>query len=67
MTEKNKLIYNYNEHGLYYEKNYNNEKIVTFTIDTIQMEFDYTTGRLLSVIGFLSFIKTANEKIDQIL
>lgn len=63
---KNKLIYNFNEHGLYYENRYNKDgkKIITLTIDTIQMEFSYMTGNLLSIIGYLPIIKATRKHID---
>ncbi len=55
MNETCKLIYDFREHGLYYQ-NYMEDLMIkkfTLTIDTLQLECDYITGKLLSVSGFL--------------
>lgn len=56
-----KLIYNFNEHGLYYENkgtlNAEAEKVISLTISRIELEFDYLTGNLLTVTGFQPLIE----------
>lgn len=63
--EKN-LIYDFNEHGLYYEKIHHVyiEKEILLTIsDTIELSFDYDSGNLISVGGFLPLVKAIKKEI----
>lgn len=58
------LVYNFGEHGLYYENDFVEKlKTYTFTIDTLQMEFDYMTGNLLSIKGFLPLVNAKRNDI----
>lgn len=57
------LIYSFEDHGLYYETygvDSGSEKIITLTIDTVQLDFCYTTGKFISVTGFLP-LRKANK------
>lgn len=61
------LIYDFNEHGLYYDVicHVFIEREITLTIsDTIQLSFDYDTGNLVCVAGFLPLIKAIKKKIE---
>ena len=66
MIENNALIYNFKEHGLYYQTRIEAtiEREVTFALDTIQMHFNYDTGNLLAVTGFLPLIRAVRQPID---
>ena len=63
MKESKKLVYNFSEHGLYYDEVLDCEDIgtVTLVVDTLEIEIDYSTGNVLSATGFLPLLK-ADEK-----
>jgi len=65
MSENRILVYNFKEHGLYYKNDSQNisQKII-MTIFTVQLEFDYNMGNLLSIIGYLPLIKAIKKHID---
>lgn len=66
MNQNKDLIYNFNEHGLYYDE-YTNDSIgktITFTIFTIQIECDYITRNVLYVTGYLPLVKALKRTID---
>jgi len=63
---KKKMIYNFNEHGLYYDpalKSQNDKDKIVFAMDTLQLEFEYKNRRLLSIFGFLPLIKSIKKEI----
>ena len=66
MKDDRKLTYNFTEHGLHYENGltFEADKIVTLTIGTLQINVDYFTGNILSVIGFLPLVKATKMRID---
>jgi len=66
MIKENSLVYSFKEHGLYYENNPYKEtqKIVTFAIDTLQLDFDYNTGELKFITGFLPLVKSKKISIN---
>lgn len=58
MYKSCQLIYDFREHGLYYQNHVDDTKLkkITLVIDTLQLECDYVTGALLSVGGFLPLL-----------
>ena len=63
MVGNDNLIYKFNEHGLYYEiKDYSNKEIM-FALCTVTLNFDYDTGELLSVTGFLPLVNAICHNI----
>ena len=55
MCKINDLIYDFREHGLYYQDELNDEttRKITLAIDTLQIDIDYLTGVILSIKGYL--------------
>jgi len=68
MNNDRELIYNFNEHGLYYEDmislNSHVEKVISLAISTIELDFDYLNGKLLTVTGFLPLVKAKKKVVD---
>ena len=64
MNKNDTLIYDFNEHGLYYKTKDYNRRRITFAIGTIEMDFDYDTGKLLTVTAFLPLIKAKRQLIS---
>lgn len=66
MIENNELVYNFNEHGLHYKYIYNDKDIkkVLIMMGTIELYFNYLTGELISVSGYLPLNKAARKIID---
>ena len=62
-----KLIYNFNEHGLYYENmntlNSNVGKIISLTISRIELDFNYSTGTLFMITGFQPIVGVTLGKL----
>lgn len=62
-----KLIYNFNEHGLYYENmntlNSNVGKIISLTISRIELDFNYSTGTLFMITGFQPIVGATLGKL----
>ena len=62
-----KLIYNFNEHGLYYENmntlNSNVGKIISLTISRIELDFHYSTGTLFMITGFQPIVGATLGKL----
>lgn len=62
-----KLIYNFNEHGLYYENmntlNSNVGKIISLTISRIELDFNYSTGTLFMITGFQPMVGATLGKL----
>jgi len=68
MIEIQSLIYNFNEHGLYYDyvsSNSQNRKLITLSIDTIQLEIDYDTKEILMITGFIPLINAGTISINE--
>lgn len=60
------LIYDFNEHGLYYDKisHLCIEKELVLTIgDTVELFFDYITKKLIYIGGFLPLVRATKKKI----
>lgn len=59
------LIYNFNEHGLYYKPDYAySYEILIFTMGTVQLEFNHNTEELLAVTGYLPLISADRKAIS---
>lgn len=57
------MIYNFKEHGLQFINNNRNMTIV-LTLCTTQLEFDYQTGNLISIFGYLPLFNAKKKIID---
>lgn len=62
---KSKLIYRFEEYGLYYEPeiDYGTKDVITLSIDTLQIDFDQLSGNILSLYGFLPLVKARKINI----
>lgn len=64
---KKNLIYDFNVHSLYYEDIYHidieRELLLTIS-DTIELFFDYDSGKLIYIGGFLPLIKAIRKEIN---
>ena len=58
------LIYNFKEHGLYFDKEDDGVPKVYISINTLELIFDLTTGTLIGVQGFLPLVRALISKID---
>lgn len=60
------LVYDFREHGLYYRDQANDKTTqkITLTIDTLQMDFDYSTGEVLSINGFLPLFSANRRALE---
>ena len=65
MKESKELVYNFIEHGLYYEKplDYGIEETISLVVDTLEIEINYSTGSILSTTGFLPLLKASKKNI----
>lgn len=64
---KKELVYDFSQHSIYYENIYHIyiEREILLTIgDTIEMSFDYDTGKLISIGGFLPLINAIKKEIQ---
>ena len=66
MKNNEQLVYDFSEHGLYYENplKHEAEKTISLVIDTLELEIDYSTGNILSATGFLPLIKAVKKHIS---
>lgn len=64
MKNTRTFTYNFNEYGLYFDDDsFAYQKAYTFVIERLQLDFDYLTGALLYVYGFLLLIKAKRREI----
>lgn len=66
MCMRNKLIYDFMEHGLYYEPMKSNisDKTICLAIDTLQLEYDCFLGKIVGVAGYLPLIKARKKPVE---
>lgn len=57
------MIYNFKEHGLQCINNTRNMTIV-LTLVATQLEFDYQTGNLITIFGYLPLFNAKKKNID---
>lgn len=57
------MIYNFKEHGLQCINNTRNMTIV-LTLCATQLEFDYQTGNLITIFGYLPLFNAKKKNID---
>lgn len=60
---KNKMIYEYNVHGLYYENKFG-AGCFTLTIGFLQLDFDFKSGKFSRVYGYLPLDQEAKCEIQ---
>jgi len=60
----NKMIYDFAEHGLYYEKQNSGVDWFSLCIETLELECDLLTGKLLGVNGYLPLVKATKKRIN---
>ena len=66
MKTQGKMIYNFEEHGLYYEKNFSGVPYFSLTINTLELLFDLSNGRLLWVSGYLPLVQAMRKNIPML-
>lgn len=66
MYDTSRLIYDFREHGLYYQNSMDDSKVkkITLTIDTLQLEFNYITGELLTVTGYFPLFNACRIPLE---
>ncbi len=68
MIDNKKLVYNFNNHRLYYDNNQflinDSKKYISLTISAIELDFDYSTGVLLSITGFQPLVKSIVDMLE---
>lgn len=60
----NPMIYEYKTHSLYYEHEVGRGSVVSLMLDTLELVYDFNSGKLLSVTGFLPLIHAAKVNIS---
>lgn len=68
MIDNKKLVYDFNNHRLYYDSNQflteDINKYISLTVSAIELDFDYSTGVLFSVTGFQPLVKSIVDKLE---
>lgn len=66
MCKLNELVYDFREHGLYYRNTVDDEvtQQIILTIDTLQIDIDYSTGSILSISGYLPLFNANRIFLD---
>lgn len=66
MHEASHLVYDFREHGLYYQNRIDDLRVkkITLTIDTLQLECDYIAGELLSVSGYFPLYRANRSTLE---
>jgi len=68
MIDSKNLIYNFNNHRLYYDSDQfladALNKFISLTISAIELDFNYSTGVLISVTGFQPLVKATVGKLN---
>lgn len=58
------MKYDLSSHSIYNEGYDNLESVVSLYIGTLEMIFDYSSGKLICIQGFLPLVKAARIEID---
>lgn len=58
------MKYDFSNHSLYNEEFYYLESVFSLYIDTLEMIFDYSSGKLIGVQGFFPLLKATRIEID---